>query len=220
MWLKRVLLFSTAIVSGFVLGWVCWLGDQYANAPTPLNSIVTWLGNSASPWLLLAFFLGMASATRRWAAVYGATSLACAVSSYYGIIVLTGSRAATPLTQTLLLAALWFIGSVCIGAACGVLGALVHAKHPPWRIGSVALVSGAVAAETLLYLYQAAGYLGEIFPVGQFLGFEFIIALLLPWLLLRERRAALYANGVTLGVAFLGAVIANMVKTYFFPASG
>jgi hypothetical protein len=215
MWLRRALGFGTAVASGLALGYICWLGDQLAYDSLPGAKIITWIGNSASPWLLLAFFLGMASASRRWAALYGGASLACAVGSYYGIILLTDSRAAIPVTQTLVLAALWFVGSACIGAGCGVLGALVHATRPISCIGSVALVSGAVAAETLLYLYQAATYLDEIFPVGQFLVLELILALLLPWLLLRERRAAVQANGVALGVALLGAVIVNTLKTYF-----
>jgi hypothetical protein len=117
------------------------------------------IANSISPWLLVAFFVGAALPTVRWAAVAGVAVLLLAVVGYYAMIQLrygygggTGSWV------------LWGLAALVGGPVFGVAGRWWLAPRSSWRraaaIGLVGAVFVAEGAYLVLILPEPAVGIG------------------------------------------------------------
>jgi len=185
-----------ALGGGLALGIVSRLGDG-------LPPALAWLVNIGGPWLALAFALGALAGAPRRGLVYGIVTLVSAVAGYYGWMHVVEGQA--NLAYLVHIAAFWLAVALVGGAVFGLAGAAWRGGRWWPRVIAAALLSATLAGESVDLLarpYDAAQ--------KAVIGIELLAALLLPWLLLRERRATLMAALLTGGgaVLALGALVA------------
>jgi len=195
-----------ALGSGCALGIVSRLGDW-------LPPALAWLVNIGGPWLALAFALGALTRSVCQGALYGALALIGAVVGYYGWMHIVERQA--NLAYLTSIAAVWFAVAIVGGAVFGTAGASWRARR--WWRGAigVALLSGALAGESLLLLPRPY----NITQKGVFV-VELTAALLLPWVLLRERRSRIMALLFTIGGTIIASGVIVGIKVVFRVVTG
>ena len=181
-----------AVVVGLVIGAASRLGDR-------LPSDAAWFFNVIGPWALVSFWIGSRARGWRSGAVLGALVLLVGVAAYYGLTPLTLSRGRA--RSSLAAGPVWAVGALLGGALYGVAGSWWRRRTPLGPV-AVALLGGLLAAEGLLSFYRGG-------RSGDFLfGVESALGLVLPWMLLDERRERRFAFVLTLllAVGAFGAV--------------
>jgi hypothetical protein len=149
--------------------------------------------NAISPWLLVAFLLGAAMPTTRWAACAGVAALLLALLGYYtmteiryGIGVGTGSLV------------FWALGACVGGPIFGVAGRWWRRGSHPQRAAALGLLVAVGIAEGI---YHAVVLVEPVVGAG------FVIAgLLVPVILGRSRDDRIGAYVATVPLLVLGAL--------------
>lgn len=100
------------------------------------------VANAISPWLLVAFFVGAALPTARWAGVAGIAVLLLAVVGYYAMIQLRYGYGGG--TGALVL---WGVASLAGGPVFGVAGRWWREPRPWQRAVAIGLVGAVFVAE-------------------------------------------------------------------------
>jgi hypothetical protein len=100
------------------------------------------VANAISPWLLVAFFVGAALPTTRWAAVAGVAVLLLAVVGYYAMIELRYGYGASRSSLVL-----WGIASLAGGPVFGVAGRWWRDQREWKRAAALGLVGAVFVAE-------------------------------------------------------------------------
>ena len=141
-----------ALVAGLALGLFSGLGD-WLPADTVLHVVVA-LANAAGPWLVTAFVVGALAGAPLAGAITASAALVAALAVYYLTIYAIGYTVAD-LTRS---AGVWLAVAVVVGPLLGAAGgAWARPRRPFDRIGAVALLAGALAAEAILRLIQVRG---------------------------------------------------------------
>lgn len=198
---------TLAIGLGVLLGVLSRLGDML---PGPL----AWPFNMASPWLAVAFLAGSLGRKLGWGAICGTLALVAAVGAYYGYMHFVENQANASYLRHV--AAPWlavaFLGGPLFGLA-GVLWRTTGAGRI--RIPAVALLTGALAAESALLLLRPFD------PATRaVIGLGLAAAAVLPWILLRGRREALLASALTAGFAVAGIAALTVFRAILISISG
>ena len=192
-----------ALVAGLALGLFSGLGD-WVPADTVLHVVVA-LANAAGPWLVTAFVVGALAGAPLAGAITASAALVAALAVYYLTIYAIGYTVAD-LTRS---AGVWLAVAVVVGPLLGAAGgAWARPRRPFDRIGAVALLAGALAAEAILRLIQVQAWTGlDLARTDVQVGLiELAAAVVLPAVLLApgERlRGYLGTAIVTVGAAFL-----------------
>jgi hypothetical protein len=176
----------TILIAGIALGATMRL---MRHAGTPIPKIAA-LG---VPWLAVAFAVGALERERLRAAASAAAALVLAVGVYY--LLQSGVEGRTSVRYAALMAVLWSLASVGVGAAFGALGAAWRQRRGPV---AAAVLSGAFVGEAMLLLVvwrSDAAY--------TVLTCELVVGLALPFALTRRSAVAL---PLTLAVAVALAV--------------
>ena len=199
--------FGTAILGGAALGAAAWFADGLAY---PLGLLIP--ANSIGVWLGAAFILGASARTLPTGALRGVIGLLSAVAAYYLLIAIFGqgvraigaSHAAT----------IWGAVALIAGPIMGGAGAVWrHAEGWPRAIG-VAVLASALFAEGLVFGGPRLIHVDElVYDPGAFLfAAEMILALILPWILLR-RGERLRGYAATVALAVVAALAIGPVTT-------
>ena len=161
----------------------------------PSNSrlpIATGLGNLPSHWLATAFLIGTLARGKLLAAIWATLGLGLAVAVYYTAISLAGDRPDADLSSA---ARAWLLVAVAAGPLFGTAGATWLTGPRSYRPFAVGLLCGVFAGEAV-YLVAAHGSLSS-FSLGDtptaFGAIELVIALALPFLMLRDGPSRLTA---------------------------
>ncbi|HET9540580.1 MAG TPA: DUF6518 family protein [Candidatus Limnocylindria bacterium] len=192
-----------ALVAGLALGLFSGLGD-WVPADTVLHVVVA-LANAAGPWLVTAFVVGALAGAPLAGAITASAALVAALAVYYLTIYAIGYTVAD-LTRS---AGVWLAVAVVVGPLLGAAGgAWARPRRPFDRIGAVALLAGALAAEAILRLIQVQAWTGlDLARTDVQVGLiELAAAVVLPAVLLApgERlRGYLGTAIVTVGAAIL-----------------
>ena len=192
-----------ALMAGLALGLFSGMGD-WVPADTVLHVVVA-LANAAGPWLVTAFVVGALAGAPLAGAITASAALVAALAVYYLTIYAIGYTVAD-LTRS---AGVWLAVAVVVGPLLGAAGgAWARPRRPFDRIGAVALLAGALAAEAILRLIQVQAWTGlDLARTDVQVGLiELAAAVVLPAVLLApgERlRGYLGTAIVTVGAAFL-----------------
>jgi hypothetical protein len=144
-----------ALVAGLALGLFSGLGDRLP--PDTFLHVVVALANAAGPWLVTAFVVGALAGAPLAGALTATAALAAAVSVYYLTIYVAGNTVADVARS----AGVWLAVSVVVGPLLGAAGgAWARPRRAFDRIGAVALLAGALAAEAILRLIQVEAWTG------------------------------------------------------------
>jgi hypothetical protein len=184
------------------------LGDR-------LGGGFAWAFNIGGPWLAVAFVLGRYGRSFRDAAFRGALVLVTAVISYYAFVrfvehlpghLYRNYRSPSRLMTLVTGGPAWIPIAIIGGALLGVSGLGSRSSgRAVVRVVSVALMSGVLAGEGLLWLVRRGNAGDFVFAL------EMVVGVTLPWLLLRERseqlRAWWIAVAIGLGVLAIEAMI-------------
>lgn len=191
----------TALATGLgvLLGVSSRLGDLLPGA-------LAWPFNMGSPWLAVAFMAGAIGCGLWGGAARGAVALVTAVAAYYGYMHYVEGQANLSYLRNI--AAPWLGVALVGGPLFGFAGALRRTGSPRARIAAVALLAGALMEESALLLLRPYNL-----ATRAVISLGLVAAVALPWLLLRDRREALAALGLTagFGVAGAGAMAALLV---------
>jgi len=198
-----------ALVAGVALGLFSGLGDRLP-ADTTLHVIIA-LANAAGPWLVTAFAVGALSGAPVAGAITATAALAAAVAVYYLTIYLWGNTVAE-LTRS---AGVWLAVSAVVGPLFGAAGGAWRRPRRRFeRIGAVALLAGALAAEGILRLIQVEAWTGlDLARTDIQVGLiELIVAAVLPTALLSagdrlRGYAATAATTVAAALLIAGALV-------------
>ena len=199
--------FGTSILGGAALGAAAWFADGLAY---PLGLLIP--ANAIGVWLGVAFVLGASARTLPTGALRGVIGLLSAVVVYYLLIAIFGqgvraigaSHAAT----------IWGAVALIAGPIMGGAGAVWrHGAGWPRAIG-VAVLASALFAEGFVFGAPRLVHVDRLVydPVAFLFAAEMILALALPWLLLRPgERARGYL--ATAAMAVIAALAIGPVTT-------
>jgi hypothetical protein len=189
---------AVAVALGIALGLFSLIGDVVSGAgPT---GVVNALANAFGPWALVAFACGALQRRWRFGALAGAVGLIVAVAAYYlGYLIVWGERIAGAGPT----AVVWIVAAALAGATLGAAGATWRTGEGRTRIVAVALLCGALLAETGYQLVLVEAWRGidpDLFGV-QIAVFDLAVALILPVAMLdRGQRSTAYLGAVLLGL--------------------
>ena len=194
-----------ALIAGTILGGLSRLADH-------LGEPLATLGNLGWPWLVVAFKVGSMARTVFRGGIFGSLTLLVAVASYYVAMFFVDygmSLDAFVVIGIPRFVVFWVAMAVVGGPIFGTAGAAWR-SHRGWsRAVGIALLTGAIAGESLILLLERR----SSFSAGILL-LSCIGAALLPWLLLRGRERLV---GITLAIGFalLGlATIATLLALF------
>lgn len=187
-----------ALVIGGFVGVISRLADSW---PDPLALI----GNIGGPWLVAAFIAGSATRHVGIGAMSGLLTLVVAVAAYYSVMFFADSgfsvdglrRLGLP-RFVLIWAVVTTIGGPCFGAA----GSRWRHGHGFLRGGSVSLLGGALAGESIAWLLLRHQSTSESVLLTMLL----VAGLSLP-LVLQSWRERMVAIGLVIAFAGLGFII-------------
>jgi hypothetical protein len=199
--------FGASIAGGAALGAAAWYADGLA---WPLSLLIP--ANAIGAWLGVSFVLGASARTIPTGALRGLIGLLSAVAAYYVLIAIFGhSYRAIGASHA---ATIWGAVAFVAGPAMGAAGAV-------WRHGSgwpraiaVGALAAALFAEGFVFGAPRIIHLDQVVhdPGAILFAAEMLLALALPWLLLRRReRLRGYVAAAALGV--IAAVAIGPVTT-------
>ncbi len=167
------------------------MGWAFYRIPRPVVTGVFWSGNTAAPWLLLAFLAGVSQNRRGLAPLAGALADVALVTGFYSQFLLldidqgrspgathTGSALTSGLSRWITFITPWLVVAVIAGGVFGAVGAW-------WRRSGSRL---AVAAVSVPFVVEPALWtlVGAQVPPLMWAG-ELLVGVVIAALLLRPR---------------------------------
>jgi hypothetical protein len=195
------------LLSGPALGLFAWQSDRVETV-TFTSDVMRALGNVPSPWLALAFVMGVVIARPWWGALAGAAVLTLAVGTYYVAITLSGDRAGIPLRGAL---TGWLAVALVAGPIFGLAGAVWRNGPAALKPFAVGILTGALLGE---FAYFTDGELRHALWDWQrtrdyLATAELLVAFSLPILLLTSvtQRLQAYITAAVMGAAALAIML-------------
>ena len=198
-----------AVALGGAWGWLSWWGDHQH------SQYLAVMTNIGGPWLLFAFLMGMWADNVYEGGVLGALTLAAAVCAYYGIYQATRTNDPTMETRFFLNHGIAWLPIAAIGGAMfGVAGSLWRFGNGWLRPAAVALLGGALIAESILNIDDVGTYNSVNAGHMAALACEAVVGILLPFFLLKRGREMAISVGLTIAVALVGIGVEQAVFDY------
>lgn len=195
---------ALALMAGAILGVLSRLGDHL------LSDAFKDLADVGGLWLVTAFAVGATVSTAGQGAITGTLTLLTAVSTYY----LSTYMLDEPITGARTIPRLGFVGPWIVAALVG--GPIFGGAGFLWRtwqgwlrVVAVALVSGFLTAESVLWLLRGTSMMSVS-------GAELVCAAVLPWLMLRPGER-LMAVGLASGFGLVALATFSTVVALLGP---
>ena len=189
--------FGASILAGVLLGGSAWFSDQLA---WPYSLLVPT--NAIGVWVAVAFALGASARTLPTGALRGLVGLLAAIGAYYLLFATLG--AGIRATGAGHAATVWGLVALFAGPVMGGAGATWRYAAGWPRAVAVALLSAALLAEGVAFGLGRLVRLDQLSadPGAILFGLEIVIALALPFLMLRSgERLKGYVATIALGAA-------------------
>jgi len=207
--IKPKLKLALILLLGAILGVASSLGDVM-----PFGSAFYIIGgflNTASLWCLSAFLIGTVFRSRKNAVIFPISFLTLSVCSYYLTGYFWGNRSEVPLITLIATSLSWIIIAVFVGSLCGLAGMTAkYSKDIKKRIVAVTIPMVIIITECFISIIQLLPYLNSnnsnYIPFGILVSLT-CTALVIPFLIYRNKRIAFYNMVLGVLLSITGAVI-------------
>ncbi|TVR72235.1 MAG: hypothetical protein EA415_10115 [Sphaerobacteraceae bacterium] len=199
------MLVTWVIIVGIALGIGTKLADNQENA-------LTWLGSLTAPWIIVSFGFGAVSVNWIRSALSAAGAMLTGILAYYSWMWLF--EGGVNLSYFLSVTVLWVAAAPVVGIVFGLCGWMWRHGDRHWLMGSVAvaLAGGIIAGESAFMAFSSATLSSAEVTI---LCIWITVGLMMPLVLLSQRRDRLAGLGLTLCWLMIGLATVPLFLGFF-----
>jgi hypothetical protein len=193
------------VIAGIALGIGTTLADNQENA-------LSWLGSLTAPWIIVSFGLGSISSSWIRSVLSATGAMLTGVVAYYSWMWIF--EGGVNLSYFLSVTIFWIVAAPVAGVVFGLCGWLwKHSDRGHWIMGSavVALVGGTIAGESAFMAFSSAALSNSEITI---LCSWITVGLMMPLVLLPQRRDRLTGLALTLCCLMIGLAIVPMIRWF------